>query len=37
LDAIANGGAGSGVMPEDLYTGKQAQQVAQYVSSVAGQ
>lgn len=37
LAAIANGGTGSGVMPEGLYTGKQAQEVAQYVSSVAGQ
>lgn len=35
--AIANGGTGSGVMPKGLYSGKQAQEVAQYVSSVAGQ
>ncbi len=34
--AIANGGTGSGVMPKGLYTGKEAQEVAQYVSSVAG-
>jgi mono/diheme cytochrome c family protein len=35
--AIANGGTGSGAMPKGLYAGKQAQEVAQYVSSVAGQ
>jgi mono/diheme cytochrome c family protein len=34
--AIANGGTGSGVMPPDLYTGEQAQQVAAYVASAAG-
>ena len=36
LAAIANGGTGSGIMPKGLYAGKQAQEVAQYVSSVAG-
>jgi mono/diheme cytochrome c family protein len=35
--AIADGGTGSGAMPQGIYTGKQAQEVAQYVSSVAGQ
>jgi mono/diheme cytochrome c family protein len=34
--AIRNGGAGSGTMPPNLYTGKQAQQVAAYVATVAG-
>lgn len=34
--AIHNGGAGSGTMPPNLYTGKQAQQVAAYVAAVAG-
>lgn len=34
--AIAKGGTGSGVMPKGLYTGKQAQEVAKYVASVAG-
>lgn len=37
LAAIANGGTGSGIMPKGLYAGKQAQEAAQYVSSVAGQ
>lgn len=36
LAAIANGGTGSGAMPKGLYTGTQAQEVAQYVASVAG-
>jgi mono/diheme cytochrome c family protein len=35
--AIANGGTGSGAMPEGLVSGRQAQEVAQYVASVAGQ
>lgn len=35
--AIADGGAGSGVMPSGIYSGKEAEQVAEYVSSVAGQ
>ncbi|MFN8159579.1 MAG: cytochrome c [Solirubrobacterales bacterium] len=34
--AIANGGTGSGVMPAGLLSGKEAQEVAQYVSSSAG-
>lgn len=34
--AIRNGGAGSGTMPPNLYTGKQAQQVVAYVAAVAG-
>ena len=37
LSAIQNGGTGSGTMPPNLYTGAQAQQVAAFVSSVAGQ
>jgi mono/diheme cytochrome c family protein len=36
LKAIKNGGLGSGTMPANLYTGKDAQAVAKYVSSVAG-
>ncbi len=35
--AIENGGAGSGAMPANIVTGKEAAAVAQYVSSVAGQ
>lgn len=35
--AIANGGTGSGVMPTNIYSGQEAQQVAEYVSSSAGQ
>jgi sulfite dehydrogenase len=35
--AIENGGAGSGAMPANIVTGKEAEAVAQYVSSVAGQ
>lgn len=34
--AIRNGGAGSGMMPPNLYGGEQAQQVAAYVAAVAG-
>lgn len=34
--AIANGGAGSGLMPANLYSGAEAQQVADYVASSAG-
>jgi hypothetical protein len=37
LAAIQNGGTGSGTMPPNLYTGQQAQQVAAFVSAVAGQ
>ena len=36
LNAIKNGGLGSGTMPANLYSGKDAQAVAKYVSSVAG-
>ena len=36
-NAIKNGGAGSGAMPANIVTGKEAEAVAQYVSSVAGQ
>ena len=36
LAAIKNGGLGSGTMPANLVTGKDAQAVADYVSSVAG-
>jgi sulfite dehydrogenase len=36
LNAIKKGGLGSGTMPANLYTGKDAQAVAKYVSSVAG-
>jgi len=35
--AIENGGAGSGQMPAGLLAGKEAEAVAEYVSSVAGQ
>jgi mono/diheme cytochrome c family protein len=34
--AIKNGGAGSGQMPSGLLAGKEAEAVAEYVSSVAG-
>lgn len=34
--AIANGGSGSGMMPANLYSGAEAQQVAEYVASSAG-
>jgi cytochrome c6 len=36
LNAIKNGGLGSGTMPKNLVTGKEADAVATYVSSVAG-
>ena len=35
--AIHAGGAGTGMMPANLYTGKQAKQVAAYVAAVAGE
>lgn len=34
--AIADGGSGSGLMPANLYSGAEAQQVADYVASSAG-
>jgi mono/diheme cytochrome c family protein len=34
--AIENGGTGSGTMPANIVTGKEAEQVAEYVASVAG-
>ncbi|MBI4898719.1 MAG: c-type cytochrome [Actinobacteria bacterium] len=34
--AIEKGGTGSGAMPKGLLTGDKADQVAEYVSSVAG-
>ncbi|HEX6228169.1 MAG TPA: cytochrome c [Solirubrobacterales bacterium] len=34
--AIRVGGAGTGAMPPDIYSGKQAEQVAEYVAAVAG-
>jgi len=36
LNAIKNGGAGSGAMPANIVTGKEAEAVATYVSTVAG-
>jgi hypothetical protein len=36
LSAIKNGGLGSGTMPANIVTGKDAQTVATYVSTVAG-
>jgi cytochrome c553 len=36
LNAIKNGGAGSGAMPANIVTGQEATAVAEYVSSVAG-
>jgi hypothetical protein len=36
LAALKNGGLGSGTMPANLVTGKDATAVAEYVSSVAG-
>jgi mono/diheme cytochrome c family protein len=36
LAALKNGGLGSGTMPANLVTGKDAEAVAEYVSSVAG-
>jgi mono/diheme cytochrome c family protein len=35
--AISAGGAGTGAMPADIYSGKQAEQVAEYVAAVAGE
>ena len=37
LGAIKNGGRGSGTMPANIVTGQDAQAVATYVSTVAGQ
>lgn len=34
--AIQNGGTGSGIMPKGLFSGKQAQAIAQFVSQTAG-
>ncbi|MEX0745832.1 MAG: cytochrome c [Phycisphaeraceae bacterium] len=36
LAAIGNGGSGSGGMPKDLLSGKQADEVAQFVSRASG-
>ncbi len=36
LNAIKNGGAGSGAMPAGIVSGKEAEAVATYVSTVAG-
>jgi cytochrome c6 len=36
VNAIKKGGLGSGTMPANIVTGKEAQAVADYVSSVAG-
>jgi mono/diheme cytochrome c family protein len=36
LAAIKNGGTGTGTMPANLVSGKEARAVAEYVSSVAG-
>ena len=36
LSALKNGGLGSGTMPANILTGKDAQTVATYVSTVAG-
>lgn len=36
LEALKNGGLGSGTMPKNLYTGKEAEEVAKYVSESAG-
>jgi mono/diheme cytochrome c family protein len=36
LSAVKNGGLGSGTMPANIVTGKDAQAVATYVSTVAG-
>jgi cytochrome c5 len=35
-NAIENGGAGTGAMPANIVTGREAEAVAEYVSSVAG-
>ena len=37
VSAIKKGGLGSGTMPANIVTGKDAEAVATYVSSVAGQ
>ena len=37
LSAIQKGGQGSGTMPKDLLTGKDAQEVSDYVAEVAGE
>ena len=37
LGAIKNGGAGTGTMPANIVTGEDAEAVATYVSTVAGQ
>jgi mono/diheme cytochrome c family protein len=34
--AISAGGAGTGAMPAGIYSGRQAEQVAEYVAAVAG-
>lgn len=36
LDAIKNGGTGSGAMPKDLLTGADAQSVSDYIAASAG-
>jgi mono/diheme cytochrome c family protein len=36
-NAIEKGGAGTGAMPANIVTGEEAEAVATYVSSVAGQ
>lgn len=36
LSALKNGGAGSGAMPQQLYQGAQAKQVADYVAAASG-
>jgi cytochrome c551 len=36
LDAIAKGGTGSGAMPANLVTGKDAQSVADFVANAGG-
>lgn len=35
-DAIANGGAGTGMMPPGLLSGEQAKQVAEYIAAATG-
>lgn len=37
LAAIKNGGSGAGAMPKNLVTGKEADQVAEFVAEYAGQ
>ncbi|MGH2979158.1 MAG: c-type cytochrome [Solirubrobacterales bacterium] len=36
VNAIENGGTGTGAMPANIVTGQEAEAVAEYVSSVAG-